>query len=62
MKSFQEIREAASYSKRVKGIVTTVSKKGNRFVATIDGDRLDDYKTEKEAIKMIDAFMKNYKG
>jgi hypothetical protein len=62
MKTFQDIREAKSYSKRVKGVLTTVVKKGRDYVATIDGDKLDDYKSEAEAIKMIDLFMKNYKG
>ena len=62
MKSFQQIREKAAYSKKIKGIKTSVTKKGGKFVAVIDGDVLDKYKTEAEAIKSIDMFMKDYKG
>ena len=62
MKTFQSIREGKGYSKKIKGVKTSVTKKGSRYVAIIDGDTLDDYKTEAEAIKTIEMFMKNYKG
>ena len=67
MKNFSIIRETSLdrgvlYTKRVKGIVTMVRKEGNKYVAFIDGDKLDSYRSEAEATKMISAFMKNYKG
>ncbi len=67
MKNFSQIREAALpkgvvYSKRVKGYATSVRKEGSKYVAYIDGDKLDAYHSEKEATKMITQFMKNYKG
>lgn len=67
MKSFSQLREASlprgvTYSKRVKGYPTMVRKEGNKYVAFIDGDKLDSYSSEKEAVKMITQFMKNYKG
>ena len=62
MKSFQQLREGKLHSKKIKGVQTSVKKKGNKFVAVIDGDVLDEYKSEAEAIKMIELFMKTYKG
>ena len=34
----------------------------NKFVAYIDGDRLDVYNTQREAEKAATEFMKQYKG
>ena len=67
MKNFKVIRETtldrgAIYTKRVKGVVTMVRKEKNKYVAYIDGVKLDSYRSEAEATKMISAFMKNYKG
>lgn len=70
MKSFQQIRELAGrhpsgqqvWGKKFKKIQTMIYKERNGFVAYIDGDRLDIYKTQKDAEKSIVQFMKQYKG
>lgn len=70
MKSFQQIRELAGrkptgqmvWSKKFKKIQTKIHKERNDFVAYIDGDRLDSYRTQKDAEKSITQFMKQYKG
>jgi len=69
MKTFTELRELTGrkpegqmvFNKTIKGIKTMVHKERNGFVAYIDGDRLDAYKTQKEAEKAIAEFMKQYK-
>ena len=69
MKTFSQLREFAGrkpegkmvFNKRVKGVKAMVHKERNGFVAYIDGDRLDVYKTQKEAEKAIAEFMKQYK-
>lgn len=70
MKSFQQIRELAGrkptgqmvWSKKFKKIQTMIYKERNDFIAYIDGDRLDRYRTQKDAEKSITQFMKQYKG
>ena len=37
-----------------------VTKSGNRFKASIDGEHLDDYESEKEAITMAKEFIKQF--
>lgn len=59
MKTFKELTEA---SKKIKGVNTSIVRKGRSYVAYIDGDILDQYSSEKEAKAMVAAFMKNYKG
>jgi len=69
MKTFTELRELTGrkpegqmvFNKTIKGIKTMVHKERNGFVSYIDGDRLDVYKTQKEAEKAIAEFMKQYK-
>jgi len=39
-----------------------IHKEKNGFVVYIDGDRLDDYKSQKEAEKMAKEFVKQYRG
>ena len=39
-----------------------ITKEKNDFVVYIDGDRLDSYKSQKEAEKMAKEFVKQYKG
>jgi len=69
MKTFSQLRELTSrkpegemvFNKKVKGVKAMIHKERNGFVAYIDGDRLDVYKTQKEAEKAITEFMKQYK-
>jgi len=70
MKTFLELRELAGrkpqgrmvFNKNIKGIKVMVHKERNSFVTYIDGDRLDAYKSQKEAEKAGMEFMKQYKG
>ena len=69
MKTFFLFRELAGrkpegkmvFNKRVKGVKAMIHKERNGFVAYIDGDRLDVYRTQREAEKAISEFMKQYK-
>lgn len=70
MRTFKELRELAGrmpagkhvWSKKIKGISTMIHQDKNKYVAYIDGDRLDAYSSQREAEKMITTFMKQYKG
>ena len=70
MKTFFAIRELTGrkpegkkvFDKKMKGIRVMVHKERNGFVAYIDGDRLDVYKSQREAEKAASEFMKQYKG
>ena len=70
MKTFrsfnQGLKEAVKgntvFSKKVDGIDVEVVKDGPKFVAYIDGDKLDAYSSQKEAEKMALQFLKQYKG
>lgn len=70
MKTFLQIRELTGrhpegkmvFNKKIKGVKVMVHKEKNGFVAYIDGDRLDTYKSQKEAEKASIEFMKQYKG
>ena len=70
MKTLSQLRELAGrkpegkmvFNKKIKGIKVMVHQERNGFVAYIDGDRLDVYKTQREAEKAATEFMKQYKG
>ena len=70
MKTFSQIRELTGrkpsgqkvFDKKIKGVKVIIHKERNGFVTYIDGDRLDVYKTQKEAEKAANEFMKQYKG
>lgn len=70
MKTFSQIRELTGrhpqgkmvFNKKIKGVKVMIHKERNGFVTYIDGDRLDLYKTQKEAEKAANEFMKQYKG
>ena len=70
MKTFLELRELAGrkpqgpivFNKRIKGFKVVVHKEKNQFDTYIDGDRLDAYKSQKEAEKAATEIMKQYKG
>lgn len=50
------------FQKRIDGIEVKVTKDGSKFIAFIDGDKLDAYSSQKEAEKMASQFIKQYKG
>jgi len=68
MKTFVQIRELAGrkpsgkqvVNKRVGKIKIEVYKEPSGFVAYVDGDRLDRYRNEKEALKAAEEFVKAY--
>ena len=74
MKTFSQLRERKSNKPRgdvisdktlrVKGnrIKVQIRKDMGKFVAYIDGDVLDAYRSQKEAEKAAETFLKQYKG
>lgn len=62
MKTFEQLREQTVYNKKIKNVPVKIEKKGNKFVAYVDGDMLDTYSSQKEAEKMAAEFVKQYKG
>lgn len=50
------------FNKRIDSVPVKVFKERAGFVVYIDGDRLDAYKTQAEAEKMAETFVKQYKG
>lgn len=69
MKTFRDLRESLDrepsgqkvFDKKISGVPVLITKESNKFVVYIDGDRLDDYKTEREAQNMAQQFVKQYK-
>jgi len=62
MKKFSDFREQVIFNKKIDRVSVKIQKKGNKFVAYVDGDMLDTYSSEKEAKKMATTFIKQYKG
>lgn len=71
MQTFSELREAMKkgmppgqhvFDKKVKGIMVMVHKEKGKFVTYVDGDKLDTYRTQKEAEKAGMEFVKQYKS
>jgi len=70
MKTFTQLREKLQrrpsgqevFNKKIDRIPVKIHKERAGFVVYIDGDRLDAYKTQKEAEKMAQQFVKTYKG
>ena len=70
MRTFAELREKLNrepsgqkvFDKKIDRIPVKINKEKAGFVVYIDGDRLDAYKTQKEAEKMAKQFVKTYKG
>ena len=68
MKTFAQIRELTGrkpsgdqvFSKKFGKIQVQVYKDKNQFISYVDGDRLDSYRNEKEAIKAAEEFIKAY--
>jgi glycine cleavage system protein P-like pyridoxal-binding family len=70
MKTFIQLREKLQrrpsgqevFNKKIDRIPVKIHKEKAGFVVYIDGDRLDAYKSQKEAEKMAQQFVKTYKG
>jgi len=70
MKTFSQIRELTGrkpegkvvFNKKVGRIQVMVYQERNGFVAYVDGDRLDRYRSKNEAEKAATEFVKQYKG
>lgn len=68
MKTFAQIRELTGrkpsgdqvFNKKFGKIQVQVYKDKNQFISYVDGDRLDSYRNEKEAIKAAEEFIKAY--
>ena len=69
MKTFLELRELTGrhpegkmvFNKKIKGVKVMIHKERNGFVTYIDGDRLDVYRSQREAEYAASEFMKQYK-
>ena len=67
MKKFNEIRESqkAVFNKKLMGVpvkISSIKSKGKTsFSLYIDGNKLDDYKSEKEAMMTAKEFVKQYR-
>ena len=70
MKTFTQLRELTGrkpegqlvLNKKIGRIQVMIYKERNGFVTYIDGDRLDSYRSKKEAEKAATEFIKQYKG
>lgn len=64
MKQFKEFQSSIKEDKKVKisGITVEIKNTKKGFQTVIDGDVLDTYSSEKEAMKMAKEFIKQYKG
>ena len=70
MKTFSQIRELTGrkpegkviFNKKIGRIQIMVYQERNGFVAYVDGDRLDRYRSKNEAEKAATEFVKQYKG
>jgi len=64
MKSFRDVRtkkEKPVYSKKIDGFQIEVRKSSGRFEAYVDGDMLDDFKSQNDAVKAATEFIKQYR-
>lgn len=71
MKSFADFRrditemtlaESTVFDKRIGGVPVKIVKSGSAFKVMIDGDVLDEYDTEKQAVDMATQFVNQWKG
>tara|TARA_B100000965_G_scaffold352583_1_gene327865 strand:+ start:659 stop:862 length:204 start_codon:yes stop_codon:yes gene_type:complete len=65
MKTFLEIREAKNkpvVSKKIGKIKMSVMKEPKGFTVYVDGDKIDTYKSQREAEKAGTTFIKQYRG
>lgn len=69
-KTFRQLREKLGrhpsgemvFNKKIGKVPVMIHKEKAGFVVYIDGDRLDAYKTQREAERMAKEFVKQYKG
>lgn len=67
MKKFSELRKKKLPGEQVSSfkvdrIPVAVNKDKGKFVVYVDGDRLDSYRTQKEAEKAATTFVKQFKA
>ena len=70
MKTFLELRELTGrkpegkvvFDKKIQRIPVKIHKERTGFVVYVDGDRLDVYRSQREAVKAATEFVKQYKG
>lgn len=70
MKTFQELKEKLGrhpsgqmvFNKKIKNIPVMIHKEASGFVVYIDGDRLDSYKTQKQAEQSAVQIVSQLKG
>lgn len=70
MKTFKQLREARGSmppgqhvsDMKVGKVQIMVHKDKGKYVAYVDGEKLDSYRTQQEAEKMAKEFIKQYKG
>lgn len=65
MKYFTELRKKMPpgehvFDKKINGVHIMVHKDKGKFIAYVDGDMLDSYKSQKEAQKAATLFVKQY--
>lgn len=62
--NFTDFRSSLIENKKlkIKGTMIEIKKVGQKYRAMVDGDKLDDYATEMQAMKMAKEFIKQYKG
>ena len=69
MKTFLHLRELAGrkpegkevHNKKIGRVTVKIHKERNGFVAYVDGDRLDVYRSQSEAEKASKEFLKQYR-
>lgn len=69
-RTFKELKEKLNrhpsgemvFKKKIGKVPVMIHKEKAGFVVYIDGDRLDAYKTQREAERMAAEFVKQYKG
>ena len=69
MKTFLHLRELTGrkpeakevYNKKIGRVTIKINKERNGFVAYVDGDRLDVYRSQSEAEKASKEFLKQYR-
>ena len=66
MKYFSELRKKMPpgehvFDKKIEGFQVMVHKDQGKFIAYVDGDRLDAYNSKQEAIKASTQFIKQFK-
>ena len=64
MKTFREVRNKKDkpvYSKKMNGFQVEIRKNSGSFEAYVDGDMLDSFKSQNDAVKAATEFIKQYR-